>query len=58
MCVIAVMMLILAISGSLYIYKAEVKIYKIAGEYQPADIFTKGLPRAAFQRHCCTIMGE
>jgi len=27
--------------------KPEVKLYKIAGEYQPADIFTKGLPRVA-----------
>jgi len=26
----------------------EVKLYKIAGEYQPVDIFTKGLPRVAF----------
>jgi len=34
--------------------KPEVKLYKIACEYQPADIFTKGLPRVAFQR----IMGE
>jgi len=38
--------------------KPEVKLFKIAGEYQPADIFTKGLPRVAFQRHCRTIMGE
>jgi len=38
--------------------KPEAKLYKIAGEYQPADIFTKGLPRVAFQRHRRTIMGE
>ena len=38
--------------------KLEVKLYKIAGEYQPADIFTKVLPRVAFQRHRRTIMGE
>jgi len=38
--------------------KPEVKLYKIAGEYQPADTFTKGLPRVAFQRHRRTIMGE
>jgi len=38
--------------------KPEVRLYKIAGEYQPADIFTKGLPRVAFQRHRRTIMGE
>ena len=31
--------------------KPEVKLYKIAGEYQPADIFNKGLPRVAFQHH-------
>jgi hypothetical protein len=36
----------------------QVKLYKIAGEYQPADIFTKGLPRVAFERHRCTLMGE
>ena len=36
----------------------EVKLYKIAGEYQPADIFTKGLPRVVFQRYYRTIMGE
>jgi len=38
--------------------KPEVKLHKIAGEYQPADIFIKGLPRVAFQRHRCTFMGE
>jgi len=38
--------------------KPEVKLYKIAGEYQPADNFTKGLPQVAFQRHRRTIMGE
>ena len=38
--------------------KPEVKLYKIAGEYQLADIFTKGLPRVAFQRHRRTLMGE
>jgi len=31
---------------------------RIAGEYQPADIFTKGLPRVAFERHRATLMGE
>jgi len=35
-----------------------VNIYKIAGEYQLADICTKGLPQVAFQRHHRTIMGE
>jgi len=38
--------------------KPEVRLYTIVGEYQPADIFTKGLPRVAFQRHHRTIMGE
>jgi hypothetical protein len=36
----------------------EVAVYKIAGEYQPANIFTKGLPRVAFERHRRTLMGE
>jgi hypothetical protein len=36
----------------------QVKLYKIAVEYQPSDIFTKGLPRVAFERHCRTLMGE
>ena len=36
----------------------EVEVYKIAGEFQPADIFTKGLPRAAFERHLSMLMGE
>ena len=38
--------------------KPEVKLCKIAGEYQPADIFTKGLPWVAFQHHRRTLMGE
>jgi len=38
--------------------KPEVKLYKLTGEYQLADIFTKGLPRVAHQRHRRTIMGE
>jgi hypothetical protein len=36
----------------------EVKFYKVAGENQPADIFTKSLPRPAFQRHRRSLMGE
>jgi hypothetical protein len=36
----------------------EVDVYKIAGELQPADIFTKGLPRVALERHRATLMGE
>jgi len=38
--------------------KPEVKLYKIAGEYQPADMITKSLPLVAFQRHRRTIMGK
>jgi len=38
--------------------KPELKHYKIAGEYQPADMFTKELPRMPFQRHRRTSMGE
>jgi hypothetical protein len=34
----------------------QVKLYKIAGEYQPAD--TKGLPKVAFERHRRTLIGE
>ena len=36
----------------------EVELYKIPGEEQPADLFTKGLPRIAFERHRRTLMGE
>ena len=36
----------------------EVDVYKIAGQDQPADIFTKGLPRDTFERHRLTLMGE
>ena len=36
----------------------QVRLYKIAGDYQPADIFTKGLPRVAFERHRRALMGE
>ena len=36
----------------------EVKLYKVAGENQPADIFTKSLPRPAFQKHRRSLMGE
>ena len=28
----------------------EVRLFKIAGEDQPSDIFTKGLPRLAFKK--------
>jgi len=38
--------------------KPEMELYTIAGNYQPADIFTKGLPHVAFQRHHRIIMGE
>ena len=36
----------------------QVKLYKIAGGHQLADIFTKGLPKVAFERHRRTLMGE
>ena len=36
----------------------HVELYKIPGDQQPADIFTKGLPRDAFDRHRRTLMGE
>jgi len=36
----------------------EISVYKIAGEHQQADIFTKGLPRVAFERHRRTLMRE
>jgi hypothetical protein len=34
----------------------EVKLYKVAGDNQPADIFTKSRP--AFQKHRRSLMGE
>jgi len=58
MCFITAGTLISAIAGNLHIYKPKMKINKIAGEYQPVDIFTKGLPQMAFQCHCRTIMGK
>ena len=36
----------------------EVRLYKIAGEDQPSDIFTKSLPRPAFEKHRAVLMGE
>ena len=36
----------------------DVSLYKVPGEYQPADLFTKGLPRMAFERHRRYLMGE
>ena len=36
----------------------QVELYKIAGEHQPPDIFTKGLPRVTFERHRRTLMSE
>jgi len=38
--------------------KPVAKLYTIAGKYQPANIFIKGLSRVAFQRHHHIIMGE
>jgi hypothetical protein len=36
----------------------EVRLFKIAGEDQPSDLFTKGLPRPAFEKHRAVLMGE
>ncbi len=36
----------------------EVKIYKMTGENQTVDIFTKSLPRPAFEKRCSSLMGE
>jgi len=36
----------------------DVCLYKIAGEDQPSDIFTKGLPRPAFEKHREVLIGE
>jgi hypothetical protein len=35
-----------------------VEAYKSAGEYHPVDMFTKRLPRAAFERHRASLMEE
>ena len=35
----------------------EIKLWKVGGEYQPSDIFTKALPRQAFERHRRSLMG-
>jgi hypothetical protein len=35
-----------------------VKLYKVAGENQPADIFTKSLPRPSFEKHRGSLRGE
>ena len=36
----------------------EISVYKVAGNYQPADLLTKGLPRDAFNRHSTSLMAE
>ena len=36
----------------------EVRLWKIAGADQPSDIFTKALPRPAFEKHRATVMGQ
>jgi len=36
----------------------EVKLFKIAGTEQPSDLFTKGLPRPAFEKYRAILMGE
>ena len=35
----------------------QVKLWKIDGQHQPSDLLTKALPKEAFTRHRCTIMG-
>ena len=35
----------------------EIKLWKVGGEHQPSDIFTKDLPRQAFERHHRSLMG-
>jgi len=36
----------------------EVMLFKIAGTEQPSDLFTKGLPRPAFEKYRTILMGE
>ena len=36
----------------------EVKLFKVAGENQPVDIFTKSLSRPSFMKHRSSLMGE
>jgi len=36
----------------------EVNLFKIAGTDQPSDLFTKGLPRPAFEKYRAVLMGE
>ena len=36
----------------------EVQLFNIAGKDQPSDIFTKGLPRPAFEKHMAVLMAE
>jgi len=35
-----------------------VKLFKITGTGQPSDLFTKGLPRPAFEKDRAILMGE
>jgi len=35
----------------------EVRLFNIVGEDQPSDIYTKGLPRPAFENHWPVLMG-
>ena len=35
----------------------QVKLWKIDGQHQPSDLLTKALPKEAFTRHRCTILG-
>jgi len=36
----------------------QVKLYKVGGENQPADIFTKSLPRLSLVKDRHSLMGE
>ena len=35
----------------------QVNLWKIDGQHQPSDLLTRALPKEAFTRHRCTIMG-
>ena len=39
------------------VHEGHIKLKHIAGSENPADLFTKALPRAAFERHRFTVMG-
>ena len=39
------------------VHEGHINLKHIAGSDNPADLFTKALPRAAFERHRFTVMG-